>query len=131
MLGGARRPPPPNYLSLACRALAEVIRIDKRLRPHMEEQQRMVENYFWAQEREAAILKVYGPPDPASPKPQLFAPPPVDIPQLLRDEYALAKTRALLDLLKSKIGEGRACCPQRAGPKSPLPAEDSQLEKKQ
>ena len=131
MLGGARRPPPPNYLALACRALEEVIRIDKRLLPYMEEQKRMLENYLWAQKCEAAMHKVYGPPDPSAPKPQHFATSPINIPQLLRDQYALAKTRALLDLLKSKTGEGRACCPQRAGPKPPLPTEDSQLAKKQ
>jgi len=107
MLGGARRPPPPNYLALACRALEEVIRIDKRLLPYMEEQKRMLENYLWAQKCEAAMHKVYGPPDPSSPKPQLFAPAPINIPQLLRDERSFAKTRTLVHILKSRIGKCR------------------------
>jgi len=107
MLGGARRPPPPNYLALACRAIEEVIRIDKRLLPFMAEQREILERRLFGQEIEAALLRVYGPPDPAAPKPRSFVPPPVDIPQLLRDEYALAKTGVLLDLLKSKIGTNR------------------------
>ena len=60
MLGGARRPPPPNYIAIACRAVSELIRIDKRLRPYMEEQRRILEDYRLRQEFEAALRKVYG-----------------------------------------------------------------------
>ena len=77
MLGGARRPRPPNYLAIACRALNQYIRLAKRRAkndPHifgprahdyyldtlrMEQRER---------EAEAALLKVYGPPAPGEPK---------------------------------------------------------------
>ena len=60
MLGGAHRPRPPNYLALASRAIAEVIKLDKRLRPFMLEQRRMLEQWRLDQEIEAALRKVYG-----------------------------------------------------------------------
>ena len=86
MLDGARRPSPPDYLRLAGRALAEVLRIDQRLLPYMAEQKRMLENYLWMQQWEAALRRVYGPPDPAVPNPSCFTPAPVDIPQLEKDD---------------------------------------------
>ena len=105
MLGGARRPPPTDWLRLACRALEEVIRIDNRLRPYMAEQNRMLDNYWRSREAEAALRKVYGPPDPADPSPKCFAPPPIDIPQLLKDERANVKTQNLIALLQAKLPE--------------------------
>jgi len=107
MLGGARRPPPPDYLALACRALNEVIRIDQRLLPFMAEQREMLERWILDQEIEASLRKVYGPPDPSSPRPQHFALSPIDTPQLLKDERALAKTQALVALLQAKLGQNR------------------------
>jgi hypothetical protein len=60
MVGGARRPPPPNYLAIACRLFKQVIKIDKRLRPYMEEQRRLLEQMDWEREVEAMLRKVYG-----------------------------------------------------------------------
>jgi len=106
-LEGARRPPPPNYFSLACHAIEEVIRIDKRLRPFMDEQKRIVEEYMWMQPWEEAIREVYGAPDPAAPKPQHSVPAAVDIRQLRKDEQALAKTQALVADLRAKLTRNR------------------------
>jgi len=61
MLGGVSRPPPPNYLAIACRALEGVIRLDKRLRPFMQEQARLAQDYQWHREAKAAVARVYGP----------------------------------------------------------------------
>ena len=60
MLGGAHRPRPPNYLALASSAIAEVIKLDKRLRPFMLEQRQRLEQWRLNQEIEAALRKVYG-----------------------------------------------------------------------
>jgi len=60
MLDGARRQPRPNYIAIACRAISELIRIDKRLGPFMEEQRRILERELRRQEFEAALRKVYG-----------------------------------------------------------------------
>ena len=107
MLNGARRPPPPNYLAMACRALEEVIRIDKRLLPYMVEQKQMLKRWLLDKEIEASLRKVYGPPDPAHVKPSLNMSPVPSAAQFLKEEQALAKTRALVDVLNSKIGKIR------------------------
>jgi hypothetical protein len=103
MLGGARRPPPPNYLAIACSALREVIRIDKRLLPYMAEQKQMLERWLLDKEIEASLRKVYGPPDPAHVKPSVNMSPAPSAAQFLKEEQALAKTRAVVDLLKGKM----------------------------
>jgi hypothetical protein len=77
MLGGARRPRPPNYLAMACRVLNQYLRLANRMAkedPHifgpcshhyyldtleMEQQER---------ETEAALRRVYGPPAPGQPQ---------------------------------------------------------------
>ena len=69
MLGGVRRPPQPNYLAMACRALRRVIQIDNHLRPFMREQARLVEERLFHQELELALRRVYGPGPAASPRP--------------------------------------------------------------
>src|ERR1035438_3606385 len=61
MLAAAHRPAPPDYLALACRALSEVMRIDKRLRPYMEEQKQMMERRLFEREIDDALRKIYGP----------------------------------------------------------------------
>ena len=119
MLGGGRRPPPPDYFALTCRAFEEVLKINNRLSPFMQEQKRMLEDWLWRQEVEAALRKVYG--DPAcndipslagASRPSAFES--YSVPndrkrarQLLKEEIALAKTQALIAALKSKIGKVR------------------------
>ena len=71
MLSGAQRPPPVNYLRLACRALSEHIRIAKRMAKQWPELFDNVANDRRARELEhqraldaevqAALNKVYGP----------------------------------------------------------------------
>jgi hypothetical protein len=107
MLGGARRPPPPNYLALTCRALEELLRIDKRLLPFMAEQKRALKEYQESQVREEALRKVYGPCESAIPNLRQSLPPAVDIRQLLKDEEALARTRALAADLRAKLARNR------------------------
>lgn len=107
MLGGARRPPPPNYLALACRALEDMIRLDKSLLPFMAQQKRIVEESLWKQQCEVAIRNVYGPPDPAAPRPQYPVPSPLDIPQVLRGEQALARAQATVALLRAALAPAR------------------------
>jgi hypothetical protein len=63
MLGGVHRPPPPNYLAIACRALEQVIKIDKRLRPYMQEQIRLEKERVFREPIKAALDRVYGPDD--------------------------------------------------------------------
>lgn len=60
MLGGTHRPRPVNQLDLACRLLNQVIRIDKRLRPFMQEQERLYKQWLWVQSWEPLFRKVYG-----------------------------------------------------------------------
>ena len=104
MLGGARRPPSTNWLSLACQALAEVIRIDERLRPYIAEQKRMLDQYLWMQECEAAIRKAYGPvPPDAPPRPRIFTGSPASPAEVLKQEKALAKSQLLIDRLNAKL----------------------------
>ncbi len=64
MLGGFRRPPPPNFLRIACRALAEVLRIDQRLGPYVQEQIRLEQQRRFEAVIEAALDRVYGPDRP-------------------------------------------------------------------
>jgi len=61
MLGGVHRPPPPNYLGMACRALKQVIKLDKRLRPCIQEQIRLHQEQLVRVQVEAALDRVYGP----------------------------------------------------------------------
>ena len=111
MLGGARRPPPTNWLGLACRALKEVLRLDQRLRPYMAQQRELYERSLFAQEINAALCKIYG-EDESGPGP---APQPaggwIDSPKartgLLKDEIALAKSEALLACLHAKLARKR------------------------
>jgi hypothetical protein len=112
MLGGAHRPRPPDYLALACRALEEVVRIDQRLRPYMQEEQRLLHEYIEDEKREVALRNVYG--DTPGTKtlhqhraesrylvgPKAFR---KQMTQLRKDERALAKTRLLIDSLKAKL----------------------------
>ncbi len=112
MLGGARRPREPDYLALACRAFEEVIRIDQRLRPYMEEEQRLLNEYIEDEKRAVALRNVYG-DTPAIEAlrqrraesrclvgPKTFR---KQMAQLRKDERALAKTRLLIDTLKAKL----------------------------
>jgi hypothetical protein len=114
MLNGVRRPPPPNYLALACRALEEVIRIDKRLLPYMAEQKQLLEQWLFRQEVEAALQKVYGQATCQNPPEQSVthwcATSSASVNrkrarQILKEEVALAKTHALVALLESKTGK--------------------------
>jgi len=66
MLGGVHRTPPPNDLAIACRALTEVIKIDKRLRPYMQEQIRLEEERVRHEPIKAALDRIYGPDDKES-----------------------------------------------------------------
>lgn len=59
MLGGVRRPPPPEYLAIACRALEEVIKVDLRLRPFMQEQIRLQNERVFHEQIEAALDRVF------------------------------------------------------------------------
>ena len=61
MLGGVHRPPPPNYLAIACRALNEVLRIDRRLQPYLPEQIQLEQDRVFHTQVRAAIDRVYGP----------------------------------------------------------------------
>jgi hypothetical protein len=76
MQGGAHRPRQPDLLRVACRFLSLYIRLTKRAakdEPHLFGPR--APDYFrdtvrmeqQEKEFEAAIRKVYGPPDPASP----------------------------------------------------------------
>jgi hypothetical protein len=104
MLGGARRPRQPNYLLLACRALSELIKIDARLRPFMEEQQRMLEQDAWNQECEAALRKVYGPPKADAPPPLSAFFTSVPTPAQIRlQERALAKSQFVLACIQAQL----------------------------
>jgi hypothetical protein len=109
MLSGARRPSPPNYLSLLCRALEEVLGIDKRLLPFMAEQRDMLERWQRDQEVQAALNKVYGEDGVnASPRqPFTFTNLPMTESQLSKQELALAKSRAVLDRLRAKLARNR------------------------
>ena len=62
MLGGLHRPRPPDYLAMACRALRQIAKIDKSLRPFMKDQVRMVEDWLRSQEIAAVLRKVYSQP---------------------------------------------------------------------
>lgn len=77
MLGGARRPRPPDELPLACRLLSQYLRLTRRMAkrdPHLFGPQ--AHRYFLdtlaleirQQEIQAALDKVYGPPAPGEPK---------------------------------------------------------------
>jgi hypothetical protein len=119
MLDGVRRPSPPNYLSIACRAFEEVIRIDKRLRPYMEEQTQLLDQWRRDQEIQAALRKIYGDPCsdnmgrtsglPAEGSPGVHSPESSTVPNrreaalLLKQELALANSRLVLDNLRGKL----------------------------
>ena len=64
MLNGARRPAPPNYLSIACRLFATYIRLRQRDMKKYARQDREFRLILAQQERlqmfEAAMQKVYG-----------------------------------------------------------------------
>jgi hypothetical protein len=78
MLAGARRPRRPNDLLLLCRILTRYLRVVRRMEkrdPHLFGPH--ARDYFLdtlrierqQQENEAALRKVYGPPDPSRPAP--------------------------------------------------------------
>lgn len=62
MLGGVHRPRPPDLLAIACRALERVVKIDKSLRPFMQDQTRIMQDWLWRQEVDATVRKVYSQP---------------------------------------------------------------------
>jgi len=68
MLGGVRRPRPPDYLALYCRLLKRILKIDQSLRPFMQEQVQLFEKRPFEEEVQAALQRVYGsnPADPQS-----------------------------------------------------------------
>ena len=77
MLGGARRPRPPNDIAIVCRALSEYLRIGQRMArrdPHLFGPRAL--DYYrdtlalerFEKETDAALLKVYGPAPPDQPK---------------------------------------------------------------
>jgi hypothetical protein len=107
MLCGAHRRPPPNYLSLACRALEEVIRIDNRLRPFLAQQREAVEQWLRDQEIEAAVRKVYGDAGADTPPSRLsrFAYVLPTEAELLKEAAALEKTRQVLNQLQAKLNK--------------------------
>lgn len=118
MLGGARRPRPVNQIALICRAMAEVIRIDRHLKPWLEEQARLAAQRRWMETWEPALLKVYGPRSDSqrstiNPQPRVDSQPSTPNSQLsmqrevLKRECALAKTRALLAHMKAKLARNR------------------------
>ena len=51
-----------RLLTMVCRALRQVAKIDKTLRPFMQDQARMVEDWLWSQEVDAIVRKVYSQP---------------------------------------------------------------------
>ena len=61
MLGGAPRPRPEDEIAVICRAVKEVMRIDKSLRPFMQEQKRFLEDWLHHVEPRRALDKIYGP----------------------------------------------------------------------
>lgn len=65
MLNGARRPPEPNYLSIACRLFATYIRLRersmKRDAEYTRECRRILEQHEREQMFAAAVKRVYGP----------------------------------------------------------------------
>ena len=65
MLNGARRPPPPNYLAIACRLFATYIRLRersmKRDAEYTRECREVLAQHAWEQEWSAALKRVYGP----------------------------------------------------------------------
>ena len=75
MLGGARRPPPPNYLRIAVKLLNQYIRLAKRQAredPDHFDYATVERNYLEALRQrearlafEAAALRIYG-PEPAN-----------------------------------------------------------------
>jgi len=69
MLCGFRRPRPPDYLAMACRALKLVLKIDEDLRPFMQEQVRLLEQDVFNQQVQAALRHVYGPDSDAQKSP--------------------------------------------------------------
>jgi hypothetical protein len=56
MLGGARE---PDWLAVYCRLITLVLKLDEDLRPFMQEQQRLFEDWLRKQKVEALINKVY------------------------------------------------------------------------
>jgi len=115
-LPGAPRRRSPNYQALVCRALNEVIRLDNRLRPYMQERAREEEQNAWRREVEATLERIYGPAasSTATTAPQT---PPMSVKeqmQLLRDEQALLKTKLLLANLRVAL---RLAPPLAAAPR--------------
>ena len=105
MLDGARRPPLTNYLALACRAIEEVFRIGKRLRPFMDEQAEILKESIRQKEIQAALRKVYGddPVDFTPPPSRCVLTPPPTQAQILKQELSLARSRRVVALLRDKL----------------------------
>jgi len=77
MSPGARRPPRPDYLALACRALNELLCLQRRMAkedPHifgLHSSQYLLDTFEMEreeQEWEAALCRTYGPPAPGQPE---------------------------------------------------------------
>ena len=78
MLDGARRPPRPNELQIACRLLDQALRIHQRMArrdPHLfgpHARRYYLDTIQLAQDQQeigAALRKVYGPSPPGEPEP--------------------------------------------------------------
>ena len=69
MLGRARRPPRPNYISTLCKTLKQLMKIDNKLRPFMKEQAELLKQMEWEDHVKAMVRKVYGEDPPANPPP--------------------------------------------------------------
>ena len=65
MLNGARRPPPPNYLSIACRLLRQYVRWREKTKKEWIAREReyheLIERERRDREFSAVLEKVYGP----------------------------------------------------------------------
>jgi hypothetical protein len=107
MLGGVRRPAPPNYLALACQALAEVIKIDERMRPHLDQQVENLKRWRRSVELQALLDKVYGDEgQPSSCRPLNETDYRSDrekAAERLKQETALAKSRSIIDKINAKF----------------------------
>lgn len=107
MLNGARRPPPTNWLGLACEALEEVLRIDNLLRPFMAAEARLLEEQKKMKSVDTVLDKIYGPRTGEDPTPRTFVPASADRAQLKKAELALKKTKIRVAKLRSKLARRR------------------------
>ena len=99
----------PNYLSILCSALKEVIRLDKTLVPYMKQQQELLADACRYHEVKAVLDKVYGPDETTAAETGLpsFLTPFINVRQLLKDEQALLKTQLRVADLDAKLCRNR------------------------